>query len=99
MKTGRKTEHTRRNVVVFLICSILYTYMKASQARSFISMALINFGEEKRRNEATKKKQNTLSVSLFRRARSENVKVVFSLYRFVRGHRTDCLVKIESENF
>jgi hypothetical protein len=52
---------------------------------------LNNFGEEKRRNE---KKQNTLSVSSFRRARSENVKVVFSLYRFVRGHRTDYAVEI-----
>lgn len=61
---------------------------------SFISyecLARLRGGKKKKREKKKKiSRQDTLRLRSARfGARLENVKVVFSLYRFVRGHRTD----------
>jgi hypothetical protein len=66
----------------------MHTVLSLSLLYAFF---LITSGRKKRRNETattTKKAKHTRRSARFG-ARLENVKVVFSLYRFVRGHRTD----------
>lgn len=70
------------------ICSI-YTHICTRQAHETLSLCLLITSGRKKEETKQQKKSKTHSRSARFGARLENVKVVFSLYRFVRGHRTD----------
>lgn len=66
--------------------------MHAQHTKLYLSASLkLRGGKKKKRKKTQQAISKTLSGFRSARfgARLENVKVVFSLYRFVRGHRTD----------
>lgn len=100
MKTGRKTNRITgrthsKECCCFptRICFSTRTHIQPQPSLYTHSKLYLfkNFGEEKKKKQQQQAISKTLSGFRSARfgARLENVKVVFSLYRFVRGHRTD----------